>query len=382
MAAQPDLFAEASIPTDAVATPRTGAAVSLRIQGQQLSPEQKRFNQLLGRVEALAGKIESARALGDGHRSRYASALRALEERHEKLMREMALWLHERLRHKGLSRSQQRMVREIICALSETLAGAGDEAMRHLHDTHSEQTLSDKEKGALAGARAAFEQVLGVDLEDAPEMASVEEMLEAGLQRFQEQTEAQRARQTGQSARKAGRGPTSRQQTAQREEQDAESALRTIYRQLASALHPDRENDPEARAKKTLLMTEANVAYEGRDLMTLLKLQLRIEQVDPDAVARLAGDKLQALTHLLKKQAQMLQQELRGIELQLIHEFDLPGYAPLSAATLQRHLLERKHALQADIRMMEMDLQRVQDDAELKRWLKVQQDLVSSPGQR
>jgi len=382
MAAQPDLFAEASIPTDAVATPRTGAAVSLRIQGQQLSPEQKRFNQLLGRVEALAGKIESARALGDGHRSRYASALRALEERHEKLMREMALWLHERLRHKGLSRSQQRMVREIICALSETLAGAGDEAMRHLHDTHSEQTLSDKEKGALAGARAAFEQVLGVDLEDASEMASVEEMLEAGLQRFQEQTEAQRARQTGQSARKAGRGPTSRQQTAQREEQDAESALRTIYRQLASALHPDRENDPEARAKKTLLMTEANVAYEGRDLMTLLKLQLRIEQVDPDAVARLAGDKLQALTHLLKKQAQMLQQELRGIELQLIHEFDLPGSAPLSAATLQRHLLERKHALQADIRMMEMDLQRVQDDAELKRWLKVQQDLVSSPGQR
>jgi len=292
------------------------------------------------------------------------------------------LWLHERLRHKGLSRSQQRMVREIICALSETLAGAGDEAMRQLHDTHSEQTLSDKEKGALAGARAAFEQVLGVDLEDAPEMASVEEMLEAGLQRFQEQTEAQRARQTGQSARKAGRGPTSRQQTAQREEQDAESALRTIYRQLASALHPDRENDPEARAKKTLLMTEANVAYEGRDLMTLLKLQLRIEQVDPDAVARLAGDKLQALTHLLKKQAQMLQQELRGIELQLIHEFDLPDYAPLSAATLQRHLLERKYALQADIRMMEMDLQRVQDDAELKRWLKVQQDLVSSPGQR
>ena len=207
----------------------------------------------------------------------------------------------------------------------------------------------------------------------------MEKMLEAGLQRLLEQTEAKRAKQAGQSARKAGRGPTSRQKAAKREEQDAQGALRTIFRQLASALHPDRENNPEARASKSLLMAEANVAYEAGDLMTLLKLQLRVEQIDPDAVARLASDKLRALTHLLKQQAQVLRQDLRGIELQMIHEFDLPGFAPLSAASLQRHLLERKHSLQADIRAMEMDLQRVLDDAGLKRWLKEQKDLAVDP---
>ena len=380
MSAQPDLFAEAPTPTDAAATPKTVAAVSLKMEGRQLSPEQKRFNQLLAHLEILAGKIENARALGDVHRSQCASALRPMEQRREQLTRDMALWLDERLRHKGLSRPQQHMARRIICSLSEPFAGAGDEAMRRLHDSHSTRSLSDKEKGAAAAAQAMLEKVLGVDMDGASDLGSVEEMLQAGLHRFQEHSEAQRARQAGQSARKAGRGPTSRQKAAQRQEQDAEGALRTIYRQLASALHPDRESNPETRASKTLLMTQANVAYQGRDLMALLKLQLRIEQVDPDAVARLAGDKLQTLTHLLKKQAQVLQQNLRGIELQLIEEFDLPGHAPVSAASLQRHLLERKHGLQADIRAMETDLQRVRDDAELKRWLKEQHDLAVDPG--
>lgn len=379
MPAQPDLFAEALHSTDAAATSKAVAAVSLKIEGRQLSPAQKRFNQLLAQVESLAGRIENARALGDAHRPRYASALRPMEQRHEQLMRDMALWLDERLRHKGLSRAQRRMARRIICSLSGYFAGAGDEAMRQLHDTHSVQSLSDKEKGAAAGAQAMFEQALGVDLDGASDLGSPDEILQAGLQRFREQTEARRARQAGQSARKARRGPTPRQQAAQREKQDAEGALRTIYRQLASALHPDRENDPETRASKTLLMTEANVAYQGRDLMALLKLQLRIEQVDADAVARLASDKLQALTHLLKEQVQVLRRDLLVIESQMIQEFGLPQYASVTAAGLQRHLLERKQHLQADIRSMETDLQRVRDDARLKRWLKEQHDLAIDP---
>ena len=54
----------------------------------------------------------------------------------------------------------------------------------------------------------------------------------------------------------------------QTEQHDADTLLRRLFRQLASALHPDRETDPQARLRKTALMSEANAAYEKRDLVT------------------------------------------------------------------------------------------------------------------
>ncbi len=57
-------------------------------------------------------------------------------------------------------------------------------------------------------------------------------------------------------------------------------------------------------------------------------------------------------------------------------EFDLPPYAPFSEANLKHHLRTQKQSLQADIAMMQQDLQRVQDDAYFKRWLKEQQELA------
>lgn len=352
------------------------AAVSLKMEGP-LSPEQQRFNRLLVRIENLAGKIESTRALGDAHRLRSASVLPPLVQRRDQLMREMVLWLHERLQRKGLSRRLQAMACEIICSLSESFASAGDEFMRQLHDSCSAKSFSDKQSEAAAQAQAMLEQVLGVDMEGAADFASVDDVMQAGMQRLREQAEAQQAGQADSSARKPKRGPTVRQQMAEQQEQEADGALRAIYRQLASALHPDRETDPEVHAHKTALMKEANVAYARSDLMALLKLQLRIEQAEPGAVARLASDKLQALTHLLKKQVQVLQQDLRTLEFQLMDEFGFPDYATLSAATLQSHLRERKQYLQADIAAMEADLQRVLNDAQFKRWLKEQHDLAA-----
>ena len=62
--------------------------------------------------------------------------------------------------------------------------------------------------------------------------------------------------------------------------QDASRSLRAVYRQLASALHPDREQDERERQRKTRLMQRVNVAYGKQDLLQLLTLQLEIEQID------------------------------------------------------------------------------------------------------
>ncbi len=88
-----------------------------------------------------------------------------------------------------------------------------------------------------------------------------------------------------------------------------------------SALHPDREADPEAHKHKTTLMGKANAAYERRDLLALLQLQLRIEQVDSVTIGRMAHSRLVALSRLLSEQAKALKQDLLTLQLQLFDAF-------------------------------------------------------------
>lgn len=52
-----------------------------------------------------------------------------------------------------------------------------------------------------------------------------------------------------------------------------EDRLRGLYRRLASALHPDRVPEGEARARRTAQMTALNAAWEARDLLAMLALQ-------------------------------------------------------------------------------------------------------------
>lgn len=368
MPIQPDLFSASADPAPAV--PSAGVpAKSLRIQTAKLSPEQRRFNRLLARVEELTRKIEETRRLGDTHRPGHLAALRPLQQRHGELMRQMALLLDARLARKGLSRALQRTAREILCNLARALAQEGDAAMQAVHDRHSERSLSEKEQAAAADAQSFFEDVMGVDLDMPGKPGSMDEVLRAGFDRMRQKTQEKQPH----SGSRKKRAKTARQQQAEQQQQDAQNALRTIFRQLASALHPDRETDPVERARKTTLMGEVNAAYGRRDLTALLKLQIGVEHIGHEAVSRMARDQAKALAQLLKEQVDALQTDLRFLESQLCAEFGLEPYPPPNAAALRAALRRQKQSLTYDIEMMERDLKRVADDAELKRWLKEQE---------
>jgi DnaJ-domain-containing protein 1 len=83
------------------------------------------------------------------------------------------------------------------------------------------------------------------------------------------------------------------------------SELKQIYRQLAKAIHPDLATEPEARAKRELLMAEANQAYECGDIERL-KVLLFDWSNDPQSVQ---GEDLSA--ELLRTIRQIVQSELR-----------------------------------------------------------------------
>ena len=349
--------------------------LKIDVQGK-LTPAQQRFNKLLARVENLTLQIEQVRAAADAHRPQHASSLAALQTKHAEAMKRMALWLDQRLQGKALTKAQRGYAIEIIISLSEALAAQGDPAMGELHDAYSEDGMDGKLEADYRDVKAQMEEVLGQPLDDGAD-GDMDALMRAAMKEADAQERAEQERLQERQAARASRKPKSKKaQQAEQETQDAQGALRTIFRQLASVLHPDRETDPVEAKRKSALMSQANAAYKRRDLTALLKLQLQVELADPRAIAGMADEKVAALSRLLKDQVATLQHELEALEMQTRQEFGMAVYGSITAATLARNLLRQRQGLQQDIEMMQRDLALVQDDANFKRWLREQHKLA------
>ena len=375
---KPDLFAEAA-PTAAATTAGTALRLDGGKGGPRLSAAQQRFNRLLAKIDKLEGQVTEMQTLADAFRPLYQGTLEPLREAHRALMRRMALALDERLQRKGVTPTQKRNGLEILCDLCETLAAFGDKAMAALHDQRSARTLRQKEEDQAALMRSMMEQALGGPLDMQAQDDSLdplEAVMRAGHERLHEAMQADEAEREAAQARRKKKKPTPAQQQAAQQQEDADTVLRQVYRQLASALHPDRERDPAEHQRKTALMSEANAAYAKQDLMALLHLQLRIAQADMQGMLQQPEERIAAMSLLLKQQADELERELFARQRHLQDEFDLGFYQAPTAATLRRQLEQEAKDLKDELTFMEADIALVQDDAGFKRWLKEQAKMM------
>ncbi|MBL8510234.1 MAG: hypothetical protein JNM52_01195 [Betaproteobacteria bacterium] len=372
---QPNLFDDDPLVNNpnSAANRRALALSQLNINGKTLSPEQKRFNKLLLQSEKLTQKIDTLRNLADAHRLEFFNVVEPLLKQIQNVEREMVQFLAERLTRKGLTRQQKHIACEILCSLAAPFALQGDAEMRALHDAHSNETLAEQQQIAAEEARALMEEMLGKPIDGEGEFSNPEDLLRAGIEQMRQQQEAAlKAHLSRQEKRQKARKTAKPEQ----QQEDAEGALRAIYRQLVSALHPDRESDPVERKRKTDLMSEVNSAYEKRNLLALLELQLRAELGDGQHIATLTKEKVGALNTLLNERVIVLQHELYGLEDQLREQFSVPREISLSVAGLKRNLLEYEIELQSDITKIAADLIRVQTDKEFKLWLREQHDMA------
>ncbi|MGV0960680.1 MAG: hypothetical protein ACOYB1_12690 [Limnohabitans sp.] len=352
------------------------SGLALRAPEQaKLSPAQKRFNELLARIEVLTHHIQRLQAWSDRHRHAHVQALYTAAQQARSLRKSLLLLLHEQLHRADLTVQQQRMARNKLRSLLDQLSPQADPQVQALADLYADDGLDQEETQELAEAaervRAKIEAALGQPIDNPSQYRTPEAMAAAGMRQWQRQQEADDERKAAKrAARKVKNKPVA--DKAQAQQTDAKTALRTIYRQLASALHPDRAPDAQERARKTALMSEVNAAYEKADLTTLMRLQMHITQVDPQAPSRMADDKLQAMCALLKEQVTALEDDLEQMQHRLSRELCIPvradGDEAVMTQALQRLQADQGH----EVESLEADLRRMAHPAELKRWLKEQ----------
>ena len=376
-------------PPDA-ATPLSALMVQPSEQAP-LTPAQQRFNDLLVRIEQLSGLIQRLEAWSDRHRYAHIQALRESVQLAQTHRKSLLLFVHERLRTADLTDRQQRMARGMVRDLIDHLAPMADPQVQALADVYvseeDTQEAAEEQAEAAQRLRERIEEALGQPIEKPDQYQTPEEMMEAGMRQWQRQQEADEQRKAAKrAARKAQKQAQKKSAAADKgelppamlREADAKSAIRTVFRQLASALHPDREPDEQERLRKTALMSEVNAAYEKNDLSTLLRLQLQVTQVKPGGAARMADAQLMAMASLLKEQVAALEDDLDQLQSRLSRELCVTVRAEADEAVmtqaLQRIQADQRHSADS----LQADLRRIQNDAEFKRWLKEQWQLAKA----
>ena len=371
---------------DPTATPHAvGTAIQLvkavAAQRHKPSPAQLWFNKLMGRIRHLTADLQRLDQLKHTYQAPHHQAMAVLEREVAEQKKAIALKLHEHLEVSNLTVVQRRDLFDVVASLLRMTEHMQDPALLALMGDyipqHRENEALKKSMLALRAAqlRKMVEELL--DPEEADNIPDGPDELMAILHSKMAQTRAQDSQEAAfgtHSPRKRKR-PSAREQQSQQQAQDAKATLRSIFRQLASSLHPDRETNPVERERKTALMSQVNAAYKRQDVATLLHMQVHMLSEDATTVARMGGQQLESMTRLLKQQVASLSADVELAEMRASQGLGMSLSAQTHDSAIERGLKQQRSQLQQRIQHLRNDVQAIQEAGNLKAWLKQQRQI-------
>ena len=349
-----------------------------------LSKGQKAFNTLIKQIEKRRARLSAWEAAMPAFHRKYVSDFAPLEQTSTDLRTKLVHRLDQAYAQKGLTKSERRTIAELISDLAgELVAQSADPELKSIYNRYSESDFDSEAAAELDDMKSALEAMLGVELGDDVDMSSPEDVLQRAHAQM-EQLQAQDALENqAREARRAKRKKTPRQLAAEAREQVEQAELslsiREVYRKLASALHPDRETDPQERERKTTLMQRANQAYSKNSLLQLLELQLELEHIDQSAINNIGEDRLKHYNKILKEQVGELDHEILHVENGFKHSYGIPPFIEVSPGTIMRNLAADIFSLQESLHALEHDLLVFDDVKQLKGWLKSVRRSLATP---
>ena len=356
---QRPLFAE-----DAVRDRSNVLALTLGIVGSSstLSKAQKQFNRLIAKIAGQRQELASWNAFIPVYRDRFTAEITPLNATLRAHRIALVELLDRALDGKGLNKTQREKAETLLLdELSDILDDGNEPELIRLYDKHSDVSFGEEPQAGADFMPEMAASAFGVEIDDNDAPVTPEEMAALVSEKLRVAHEASAAEATTDSSadeprskRKKSAKALAREAAHAKVTEGATRSIREVYRKLVSELHPDREPDPSERKRKTELMQRVNVAYAAGDLLALLELQLSIEQINPEALANMAEERLAHFNRVLKDQSERLQDELFDITEPFVMELD---HAP---HTLTPDVVQ--HGLDADIRNLQHAIKSIQKD--------------------
>jgi hypothetical protein len=345
-----------------------------------LSKGQKAFNALIEQIEKRRERLSAWEAAMPAFLRKYMNQYVPLEQASIDLRIQLVHRMDQAYDEKGLSKSDRSTMAELISELAGALATRTDNPeLKRIYERYSE---SGSNKEAVAKPD---------DTKSVPEAEPRDDVdlnsPEAAMQRAHEQMEQHEAQEAAareaREAHRAQRKKTLKQRAAESrqkaEQAETSVSIREVYRKLASALHPDRELDPQERDRKTALMQRVNQAYDKKSLLQLLELQLELEHIDQTAIDNIGEERLKHYNQILTEQVAELDREIARVEAEFKDRFGIQTSADVSPGTIMRILSADIVSLQQSLHALQHELRVFDDVKQLKDWLKmVKQSLATT----
>ena len=329
---------------------------------QKLNKQQQTFNRLVKKLENLRTELEQTAQRLSQKLDYFSKHIYPLEQELTTLRQEsVKLFYKFHQDKKLLSKKDRKALWNLIAAQLSSIFQLSDaepdeeikEIFAAVEGVSYEQSAAEDFAAMKDDMADTFKQFgLEVDLDGFNADMSEEDLIRrmmGMLGDLKEQSEAAEAAEAARPQRKK----SAKQLANEAREEQAEAlkgkTIASIYKQLARALHPDLEQDPQVKIAKEDLMKELTTAYEKGDLHTLLRLEMAWIHKEEGNLEKLSDEKLAIYNQSLKQQVEELQGELFML---LRH----PRYQPLerlspfpgSAQFLDLEI--RKRELQESIR--------------------------------
>jgi flagellar motor protein MotB len=340
-----------------------------------LSAGQKSFNRLIKKIDQQRQQLAAWQATIPLYQQKQASEFDPLLQSFNLLRTKLVELFDKSYADRALSKTDRAKLNDILCLIAgELLAENDDPGLKSIYNKYSDTDFDAEAEEANTALKAIMEEMLGVEIGDEVDLASPESVFEhVGEKVRQQQAQQEKDRheyEDRRSKRKKSAKELAKEARQERDAQNISQSIRAVYRQLASALHPDRELDPAERDRKTALMQRVNVAYDKRDLLKLLELQLEVEQIDQSMINAISADRLKHYNKVLAEQSAELQQEIDEVEMSFRAGFGFAAHVSLSPAQAMHSLQADIKHIQREIAVLQRDLAALQDIGNLKRWLK------------
>jgi hypothetical protein len=353
-------------------------AVHIVSQNQQstLSKSQKLFNNLIKKIDAERKRLVAWQTMIPLYHQKHASEFAPLTQTFNELRAELVRLFDKAFAEKLFNKNDKAKLKDMICAIAaELIVENDDEDLKRIYNKHSGGDIDAEIKEEKSAMKAMMQDILGVDLGDDFDFGSPESMMahvsEKMRQKLEDEEQIRQDYQKRNVKRKRSAKTLAREAKQEAEAQNISQSIREVYRKLASALHPDKEQDALERDRKTALMQRVNIAYNNKDLLKLLELQLEVEQIDQAEINNITEERLKYYNKILTEQSKELRMEVSAVSDFFRIRFNIAPDVSLSPETAIRSLEDDIKNIKKDINGLKNDLRLFQDSKNLKKHLKL-----------
>ncbi|MGV8893536.1 MAG: molecular chaperone DnaJ [Burkholderiaceae bacterium] len=355
--------------------------ITQKTSSASLSRAQKLFNKLIKKIEVQRQQLRAWQTAIPLYQQKHAGEFAPLLETYDQHRAQLVALFDRAYHDKIFSKTDREKLADIISHIaSELLAQKDDLELKSLFNKYNENDFDTQSDEVKADVKAMMGEMFGIEIEGDIDLNDPEAMLRMMAEKAQKEHEAQEAiQQTQASKRKKSAKQLAKEAKLEEEEKNISQSIREVFRKLASALHPDREQDATEHKRKTDLMQRVNVAYGNKDLLQLLELQLEVEQIDQSMINTISEDRLKHYNQILTEQSSELEFEVAQNELAFRLRFQFAPDSILAPAFLILDLDREISQLQQDINGIKQDLENFEQAKKIKTWLKTYQLSPQSP---